>query len=166
MERGTLCNAKYRVLNDFCYAEFLAYYILENKSNKTCECHLDELDDNLVENKKCSYPKKIKLMISGETMRCLKVRRILDLMFQINFYPQKNLLIMIAFIFSVQIWKRTVIRFSINLSKQIARVRNPECYKYKQNEIWATLLSLFWKCINFFIVIFIYLLFPTLPWWY
>ena len=61
MERpsATFCNGKYRVLKDFCYAEFLAYYKLENKSNKTCEYQPDEFDDNLIENnhKESSYPK-------------------------------------------------------------------------------------------------------------
>ena len=72
MERpsATFCNGKYRVLNDFCHAEFLAYYTLENKSNMTYEYQPDELDDNLIENniKECSYLKRIKLTISGETV--------------------------------------------------------------------------------------------------
>ena len=53
----------------FC-KRFLAYYTLENKPNKTCEYQPDELDDNLIENnhEECSYPPKIKLMTSGETM--------------------------------------------------------------------------------------------------
>ena len=44
-----------------------------------CEYQPDELDDKLIENshEECSYPKKLKLMISEETMRCRKVRRIL-----------------------------------------------------------------------------------------
>ena len=71
MERpsATLCNGKYIVLNDFCYAEFLAYYTAENKTSKTCEYPPDELDYKLIENshEEGSYPKKIKLMISGET---------------------------------------------------------------------------------------------------
>ena len=52
MERpiATFCNGKHSILNDFCYAEFLAYYTHENKSNKTCEYQPDELDDNLLEN--------------------------------------------------------------------------------------------------------------------
>ena len=39
MERpsATSCNGKYCVLNYFFYTEFLAYYALENKSNKICE---------------------------------------------------------------------------------------------------------------------------------
>ena len=66
------------VLNDFYYTEFLAYYILESKSNKTIEYHHNELDDNLTENnhKECSCKENVKL-ISGETMSCRKVRRIL-----------------------------------------------------------------------------------------
>ena len=66
MERpsATFCNGKYRVLNGFCYAEFLAYYMLENKSNKTCEYQPDELDDNLIENshEERSYAKNTKLI--------------------------------------------------------------------------------------------------------
>ena len=50
MERpsATFCSGKYSILNDLCYAEFLAYYTLENKSNKTCEYQPDELDYNLI----------------------------------------------------------------------------------------------------------------------
>ena len=45
----------------------------------TCEYQPDELDDKLIENnhEECTYPKKIKLIISGETKRGRKVRRIL-----------------------------------------------------------------------------------------
>ena len=44
-------NGKYSIFKDFYYAEFLAYYIFENKLNKTYEYHqLDELDDNLIDN--------------------------------------------------------------------------------------------------------------------
>ena len=62
-----------------CYAEFLAYYTLESKSNNTCDYQPDELDDVLIENshEECSYPKQIKMMNSGEKMGCCKVRRIL-----------------------------------------------------------------------------------------
>ena len=76
---ATLCNGKYSVLNDFCYAEFLAYYTLENKLNKTCEYQPDELHDNLIENNReeCCYQPQIELMISGETIQCRKVRRVL-----------------------------------------------------------------------------------------
>ena len=34
---ATFCNEKYSMLDGFCYAEYLRYYTLENKSRKTCE---------------------------------------------------------------------------------------------------------------------------------
>ena len=81
MERPsvTFYKGKYSTLEDVCYTEFLANYTLENKSGKTCEYQPGELDDNLIENNhdECFYRKKIELMISGEAMRCRKVRRIL-----------------------------------------------------------------------------------------
>ena len=74
MERpnATCCNTTYNILDDFCYAEFLVYYTLENKSSNTYEYQADELDDNLIENnhEECSYHPKIKLIISGEVMSC------------------------------------------------------------------------------------------------
>ena len=48
--RATFCNGKYSILDDFCYAELLAYYTIENKSSMTGEYQPDELDDNLIEN--------------------------------------------------------------------------------------------------------------------
>ena len=39
---ATFCNGKYSIAEDFCYAEFLAYYTLENKSSKTCNYQQDE----------------------------------------------------------------------------------------------------------------------------
>ena len=76
---ATFCIGKYSILDDFCYAEFLAYYLLKSKSTKIGEYQPDELDDNLIENnnEECCYTQKIKLMISEETMRGRKVRRIL-----------------------------------------------------------------------------------------
>ena len=67
------------MLDDFCYAEFLSCYTLENKSSKTSEYQPDELDNNFTENnqEECSYPPKIKLLFSGETMRYRKLKRIL-----------------------------------------------------------------------------------------
>ena len=63
MERpsATFCNGKYSVLNNFCFPEILACSILEKKSNKTCEYHPNELDDNLIEksHEECSYPQKL-----------------------------------------------------------------------------------------------------------
>ena len=46
---ATFCNGKCTVLNDFCYAEFLAYYRLENKLSNSCEYQPDKLDDSLIE---------------------------------------------------------------------------------------------------------------------
>ena len=61
MERPSaiFCNGKYSILDNFCYAEFLAYYTFENKLSKTGEYQPDELDDNLIEKnlEECSYPK-------------------------------------------------------------------------------------------------------------
>ena len=52
MERPIVpfCNGKYSILDDFCYAEFLQYYTLENNSSKTCEHQSNVLDDNVIEN--------------------------------------------------------------------------------------------------------------------
>ena len=81
MERpsATFCNGKQSIVNDFCCAEFLAYYTLENKPSKNRGYQPDKFDDNLTENnhEECFYPTKIELMISGETMRRRKVRPIL-----------------------------------------------------------------------------------------
>ena len=58
---ATFCNGKYNVLNDFCYAELLAYYTLENKLNKTCKYQPDELLNTLIENnhEECFTPRKL-----------------------------------------------------------------------------------------------------------
>ena len=62
MERpsATFCNGKYSILDNFCYAEFLAYYTFENKPSNTGEYQPEGLDDNSIENnhEECSYPKK------------------------------------------------------------------------------------------------------------
>ena len=57
MERSsaTFCHRKYSILYNFCYAEFLAYFSLENNSSNTCDYHPDELDDNLIENNREEY---------------------------------------------------------------------------------------------------------------
>ena len=56
--RATFCNGKYSIFYNFFCTEFLPYYTLENKSNKTCEYQPDELHENLIENNygECSYP--------------------------------------------------------------------------------------------------------------
>ena len=72
MERScaTLYNKKYSVLNEFCCAE----YTLQNKSNKTCEYQLDELDDNLIENnhEECFFPKKWNLWFQKKQCDVIK----------------------------------------------------------------------------------------------
>ena len=75
---ATFCKRKYIVLNHFCYVDILAYYTLENKSNKACKYEPGELDDKPIENSYGeSCPKIIKLMILGKTMQRRKVTRIL-----------------------------------------------------------------------------------------
>ena len=79
---ATFYSVKYSILNDFCYAEIAAYYILQNKSTKIGKCQPDKLGDNLIENnheKSSQTPlspptPKLKLMISGVAMRCQKAR--------------------------------------------------------------------------------------------
>ena len=70
-------NGKYSALNNFSYAEFLAYYTLENKSSNSCEYQPDELDNSLIERnlEESFYPKHFKIMISEDRMQCPKVRR-------------------------------------------------------------------------------------------
>ena len=77
---ATLYKGKYIIFEDFCYREFLGCYKIENKSSKTCDYQWDELDDNLIENnhQECFYLPKIKSMISGERMSCLKARQFLQ----------------------------------------------------------------------------------------
>ena len=63
MERpsATFCHEKYIILDNLRYAEFSAYYTLENKSSITGEFEPDELDDNLIEitMKNVLIPKKL-----------------------------------------------------------------------------------------------------------
>ena len=84
---------------------------------------------------------KNRLTISSETMRCRKVRRILQYHVPNKLLsPNKICSSYAAFISSVQRWKRIVIKFSTIVSKQTARRRrrSPECCKHKQSKIWAT----------------------------
>ena len=64
-----------KYFKNFCMQNF------QNKNkNKNCEYQPDELDDNLFENnhEECFYPKKIKFIISKETMLCPKIWSILQ----------------------------------------------------------------------------------------
>ena len=98
---ASFCNGKYSVLNHFCYVKFLAYYTLGSKSDKTCEYQLDELDDNLIENKheECSYPPKTNVMISGKQCGVAEYDKSFNIVCEINFYLQTNLLPMRYFYF-------------------------------------------------------------------
>ena len=69
---ATFCNGKYSVFSNFRYAEFLRYYTLENKSDKTCEYQAAELDDNLIKDNQEDWIAlilNVKSMISGGTMQ-------------------------------------------------------------------------------------------------
>ena len=66
---ATFCNVKHIVLNDFC----LACYTLGNKSSKTSEYHLGELDDSSIENnheRRVLLPPTIRLKISKKAKSC------------------------------------------------------------------------------------------------
>ena len=74
-------GGKYRILDDFCYAEFSAYYINDTNRLKDSDSEYqpDELQDKLIDNnhEENGYPKQIKLMKSKQVMRCRKVRKVL-----------------------------------------------------------------------------------------
>ena len=57
------CDGIYSILDNFCYAVFLACYTFEIKSSKTSEYQLHELDDNLIENnhEEVYYPSEVKM---------------------------------------------------------------------------------------------------------
>lgn len=57
-------NGRYRVLNNMCYAEFLAYYVLETKSSNEENDFQPKVlcDDDLTSD--CVYPRIIPLMTS------------------------------------------------------------------------------------------------------
>ena len=82
MERPdkTFKGGKYSILDSFCYAQFLAYYVLETNPTKfeKNDSQPEVLDDDTscTENT-CVYPKSIPLMSSKETMRCRNVKKVL-----------------------------------------------------------------------------------------
>ena len=98
--------------------------------------------------KECSYPPKNRLMISGETMRCSKVKRSLQYQNPLTFLSRKIYWSCAAFILSVQRLKRIVIRFSNNASKETARARSSGCCKEKQKKVW----SIWWFGYDFFAI--------------
>ena len=74
-------GGKYAALDDFCFAEFSAYYTLDSsKPNESgSDYQPDELQDNFVavNHKENGFPEVIKLMKSKEKLRCRKVRKVL-----------------------------------------------------------------------------------------
>ena len=54
-----------------------------------------------------------------------------------NFVSKKICSLCVAFILSVQGWKRIVIKFFVIVAKQTARAKNPGCCKHKQNKVWS-----------------------------
>ena len=130
MERpsATFCSGKYNILENFCNANSLACYTFENRSSKTCKYQPDKLDDNLVENnhEECSSPSpKFKSMFTGETMRCRKIRQILQ------YHLSNKLLSPEKFAQHAMIFLSEMNRLCTIVSKQTARTRNPGFCKEK-----------------------------------
>ena len=96
---------RHSAMKNTVYLTILVRQNIYHITGKTTEYYPNDLDDNLIENtfEECCYPQQIKLMISGETIRCQKVRQFLRyITFHICFYLpnlQKRLLIMGCFSF-------------------------------------------------------------------
>ena len=72
-------NGKYAILDDFCYAEFLAFYVLHMKPNLELEDdnQLEILSDDVpAQAFECHFPESIHLMNSSEKMRRRNVKRV------------------------------------------------------------------------------------------
>ena len=76
----TFLKGKYRVLDDFCYAEFLAhYYLLPKKSDDSInDSQPIVLQESLSEENQttCNYPATLPLMNSKEKLKCRLVKAI------------------------------------------------------------------------------------------
>ena len=71
----TFKEGKYSVLDNFCFADFVAYYVLNTKPK--VELENDNQPEVLLEDDidtPCSYPRSIPLMSSKEKMRCRSVK--------------------------------------------------------------------------------------------
>ena len=71
----TFKEGKYSVLDNFCFADFVAYYLLNTKPK--VELENDNQPEVLLEDgidTPCSYPHSIPLMSSKEKMRCRSVK--------------------------------------------------------------------------------------------
>ena len=74
----TFKGGRYGVLDDFCYAQFLAYYVLNSnpKFKEENDCQPEVLDDDNSE-LPCIYPKSIPLMSCKEKMKCRNIRKVI-----------------------------------------------------------------------------------------
>ena len=72
-------NGKYSMLNNRCYAEFLAYYYLDiSKKDEENDNQPIILNDELMEeHNTCTYPSAVPLMSSKEKLKCRKFRAVL-----------------------------------------------------------------------------------------
>ena len=71
----TFKNGKYSILESLCYAEFLAWYVLDTKLCLETENDNQPevlLDDNDNENLLCLYPKLVPLMNSKDRLKLKK----------------------------------------------------------------------------------------------
>ena len=75
---ATFLNAKYSVLDRFCFAEFLRYYYVTPPKN-TNDCQPEELSDKTLEicHDGLLYPVVIPLMSSKQKLKCRKVPAVL-----------------------------------------------------------------------------------------
>ena len=69
-------GGKFSVLDEMCYAEFLAFYVLETKPKDFNDSQPEVLVDDGIESP-LSYPRLIPLMRSKDKMRCRSVKKIL-----------------------------------------------------------------------------------------
>jgi len=74
----TFKGGKYMVLDNFCYAQFLAFYYLDTKASldEKNDCQPEVLDDDVSE-QPMFYPKLVPLMSSKEKLRCRNVKKVL-----------------------------------------------------------------------------------------
>ena len=74
-------SGKYKIINNFCYAEFFAHSILVPKktNDEENDCQPEILQENVLEenNSLCGYPITIPLMSSKEKLKCKKVKSVL-----------------------------------------------------------------------------------------
>ena len=71
----TLKNGKYLAVDNLCYAEFLAFYVLDSKP-KLNDNQPDLLLDDDLSDTICPYPKTIPLMSSNEKLKRRNIKRV------------------------------------------------------------------------------------------